>query len=1030
MFGVPLCVTLSLMLLLVPWAAHGCACEWRRGVLMDLYNATNGAEWTDGVPWDFTNTVCYWSGVSCTSDVVELRLLGRNLRGTLPALLSELGNLTNFDLRNNSLSGSIPESYSAWRSMAIFLLGQNTLSGSLPAALSQWGSSLRQFIVFDNNFTGTLPAEYSNWTNIEWFSVGLNQLSGVLPESYANWTRVFQFSVYDNHFSGTLPSEYGQWGNHFNNLFASSNNFSGTIPAAYSAWSRLLEFEAHNNSFEGDFPNHFATVGTLVSLRLSDNLFSGTLNPKLGDNCGDLVTLELDHNHFDGLLPASYRHCVALTKLNINDNNVQGTLPPEFSDLVNLQQLDLSSNALNGTIPAEYHRLSSLTNFNVANNLLTGSLSPSFSRWGSILSFAASGNFLSGTLPSSFQAWSQLLVFSASFNQFEGTLPSEWGLAWAGVAIVMLDHNPKLSSLPSTWRSGMMAPWVGYLSVCHTLICGPDVVASRVGVLSFGCPSTRPTFSSTKASKILSAVASDSTWATAHACDSINNATTVPQTSNVPIQNVTTGALINRMVVPAAAGGAAVVLSALATKGAVNVPLLQFAAAGATLRAACEVSKLSDAAAVEGSDSITAVLSTAMDNPLQLNLATFGKLAESASGAVVGNVALVLLVGTALHGVGAAMQSNWCRRQRQGGDREERGRGAALFHHVVLSLFGASDVPSTFMPAYGALIEPTVAGCALLLAEQRSTNGAATGGSVALGVVGVLVALCLPLYVVWRFSREDPFPWRPIPRPEAMSIKRNVVDAAAGCGSSLIHSASRAFLNCVTNLLKFLSREQCEWVPATVGRRNRSRTEPVLFFRRFGAVFSAYRNGWWGPHWWWLADISNSFAGGLVTGIAYAQSDAPCSAATWSSAILAALSSTMALAYIAATPFNSTLDTFGTPFMAILATVVNLVVALEGPLDAVDVLTTLALVVEMVLIALGIACNALCDSDCTAGEDTNSELTIDTTPLPPMSVTKRPLERRPIRRATAKVRNRHLSLGKEPRDALASLIELITSTST
>jgi len=78
--------------------------------LVNLYNSTNGANWTNKTGWLSTNMPCSWYGITCSAGhVTEIELDYNNVSGTLPNL--NLPNLTRFSLRGNDsykLSGTIP----------------------------------------------------------------------------------------------------------------------------------------------------------------------------------------------------------------------------------------------------------------------------------------------------------------------------------------------------------------------------------------------------------------------------------------------------------------------------------------------------------------------------------------------------------------------------------------------------------------------------------------------------------------------------------------------------------------------------------------------------------------------------------------------------------------------------------------------------------------------------------------------------------------------------------------------------------
>ena len=81
-----------------------------RDVLVALYNATNGAGWTDKTNWLSDRPLGEWHGVTTDAygRVTRLELIENRLSGTLPIELGNLANLTILYLSINQLSGPIP----------------------------------------------------------------------------------------------------------------------------------------------------------------------------------------------------------------------------------------------------------------------------------------------------------------------------------------------------------------------------------------------------------------------------------------------------------------------------------------------------------------------------------------------------------------------------------------------------------------------------------------------------------------------------------------------------------------------------------------------------------------------------------------------------------------------------------------------------------------------------------------------------------------------------------------------------------
>ncbi|MFN8494821.1 MAG: clostripain-related cysteine peptidase [Caldilineaceae bacterium] len=80
--------------------------------LIALYLSTDGAHWLDQTNWltiNATLSPCNWHGVVCEAGhVVQLALVGNQLRGPLPRTLGNFTQLTHLLLANNQLRGYMP----------------------------------------------------------------------------------------------------------------------------------------------------------------------------------------------------------------------------------------------------------------------------------------------------------------------------------------------------------------------------------------------------------------------------------------------------------------------------------------------------------------------------------------------------------------------------------------------------------------------------------------------------------------------------------------------------------------------------------------------------------------------------------------------------------------------------------------------------------------------------------------------------------------------------------------------------------
>lgn len=106
--------------------------EDQRDALFSLYNATDGANWTDNSGWlGDEGTECNWFGVSCEDNKVrEIDLSGNNLVGTIPEDLRLISDLVLLDLGDNQLTGSVPSAVYKMDSLETLQVAGNNLSQS------------------------------------------------------------------------------------------------------------------------------------------------------------------------------------------------------------------------------------------------------------------------------------------------------------------------------------------------------------------------------------------------------------------------------------------------------------------------------------------------------------------------------------------------------------------------------------------------------------------------------------------------------------------------------------------------------------------------------------------------------------------------------------------------------------------------------------------------------------------------------------------------------------------------------------
>ena len=125
-----------------------------RLALLALYTSAGGANWTDKTGWGGgAGTECSWYGVTCSAgdaNVIEIKLSGNRLNGSLPSNLKDLTQLNVFDVFSNNLTGTPPELPANLKELRV---GANELSGPIPAL----PASLLVLSAGGNELSGSIP---------------------------------------------------------------------------------------------------------------------------------------------------------------------------------------------------------------------------------------------------------------------------------------------------------------------------------------------------------------------------------------------------------------------------------------------------------------------------------------------------------------------------------------------------------------------------------------------------------------------------------------------------------------------------------------------------------------------------------------------------------------------------------------------------------------------------------------------------------------------------------------------------------
>ncbi len=292
--------------------------------LVDLYNSTDGSNWSDspGNGWNQNNAPCSWTGVTCwLSHIALINRNSKGLSGTIPSTLENLSNLRlqTLSLFDNQLTGTIPPELGNLSNLENLTLHRNQLTGTIPSELGNL-SDLRGLSLSDNQLTGTIPPELGNLSSLQSLYLYDNQLTGNIPPELGNLSNAGDIGLGINQLTGTIPPELGNLSN-LQHLYLYHNQLTGTIPSELGNLSNLQSLYLYDNQLTGTIPSELGNLSNLKQLLLSRNRLAGSIPPELG-NLSSLQYLHFASNQLTGNIPISFTQLITVTSLNIRFNGL------------------------------------------------------------------------------------------------------------------------------------------------------------------------------------------------------------------------------------------------------------------------------------------------------------------------------------------------------------------------------------------------------------------------------------------------------------------------------------------------------------------------------------------------------------------------------------------------------------------------------------------------------------------------------------------------------------------------------------
>ena len=323
-----------------------CAPLTDHDILVALYDATGGPDWTNNDNWLTDSPLRDWHGVQVDSEgrVASLSLHANALAGSIPP---ELGNLTR--LRALQLGGTDDPNV--------------------------------RFRQVGNGLTGPIPPELGNLSELRVLSLSGNAgLTGSIPSELGNLSNLRDLHLGSNNLKGPIPSELGDLSN-LEGLILRNNDFSTSIPPELGKLSNLTSLRLGNAGLTGSIPSELGRLSNLTALILERNDLRGPIPPELG-RLANLDTLALGRNGLSGPIPTELGHLPRLLQLLLSNNELTGPVPDALGALATLEALELTNNAgMSGALPSSLTALGRLEALLAEGTGLCSPTNPSFLTW-------------------------------------------------------------------------------------------------------------------------------------------------------------------------------------------------------------------------------------------------------------------------------------------------------------------------------------------------------------------------------------------------------------------------------------------------------------------------------------------------------------------------------------------------------------------------------------------------------------------------------------------------------------------------
>jgi Leucine-rich repeat (LRR) protein len=447
-----------------------------REALIDLYNNTNGSNWTNNNGWmGEIGTECQWFGVQCNENgtyIIKVDLNNNNLVGFIPESINIFSDI---DLSDNELKVKINEKERIalvdlyHNTNGVNWLNKDNWLGEVGTECSWYGITCstegRDVIKIDlnnNNLNGIIPESFAFLKNVFYYDFSDNKLTSI-----SNCYTIINTNSYDNillDFSNNLLTSLPD--NFFKLKFSSSGSI--TLDFSNNQLSTLPDsFMLFNMSTKGFYSDIILNISNNQLESLPESF--ADMNISTADNYADIL-IDISNNQLTAM-PES------ITKLNLSINTDDANITLNLSNnklKYRLDNLELVKGysiiyAGNPMIPPQEEREFLIDLYNntngedwINNNDWLGGPETTCNWFGitcnefgsNIIDIQLQGNNLVGIVPETIKNLKYIQVLDLSKNKLY-SLPDSFGnLSLSAAENVLLNFSDnQLTTLPESLKN-------------------------------------------------------------------------------------------------------------------------------------------------------------------------------------------------------------------------------------------------------------------------------------------------------------------------------------------------------------------------------------------------------------------------------------------------------------------------------------------------------------------------------------------------------------------------------------------------